>query len=89
MHLGQLVATRGVANEMESSIGFALEVIHALERYLRHDWGDVCPEDKELNDEALQLGNRLLGAYETRKGKIWVITEWDRSVTTILFPSEY
>jgi hypothetical protein len=45
--------------------------------------------DKELNDLAVKTGERILEAYETSKGKIWIITEWDRSATTILFPNEY
>ena len=54
--------------------------------------GDLEPEDKELNDEALLNGDRLVSAYEYPKHedwKIWIITEWDRSATTILFPHEY
>ena len=46
-------------------------------------------EWKAENDRALESGDRILSAYETSHGKIWIITEWDRSVTTILFPSEY
>jgi hypothetical protein len=83
--LGQIVATRGV---------LALEDSPALLPYLaRHasgDWGDVCDDDKAANDDALAHGDRLLSAYTTSAGhKLWVITEWDRSVTTILLPEEY
>ena len=67
-----------------------------LERHQSGDWGDLCEEDKQSNDEAVanegkpELQQRVFSAYETSKGeKCWVITEFDRSVTTILLPSEY
>ena len=54
------------------------------------DWGDLDDDDKRFNDEALQHGDRLFSAYHLTNGtKIYVITEWDRSVTTALLPSEY
>lgn len=64
-----------------------------LEFLLRHqsgDWGEVCEADKRENELSLAQGFRLLSAYRTNEGeKLWVITEWDRSSTTILLPSEY
>ena len=52
--------------------------------------GDVCKEDWESNDEALKNGQRLLSEYKLPDGKrIWIITEWDRSATTLLFPEDY
>ncbi|WP_054749762.1 hypothetical protein [Ruminiclostridium josui] len=89
MEYGRLVATRGVADEMESDPMFAREISAAFDRYQRNDWGDLCPEDSEQNDQAVKVGERVLAAYPTSRGTIWIITEWDRSVTTILFPSEY
>ncbi|MDI9476658.1 MAG: hypothetical protein QM295_07465 [Bacillota bacterium] len=89
MEYGQIVATRGIADEMEQSAAFSIEIAIAFNRYQNYDWGDLCEEDRLLNDEALQTGERILAAYSTSKGKVWIITEWDRSVTTILFPSEY
>ena len=71
----------------------ALEV--DLTRYLhRHhcgDWGDeLCAEDKAANEQALKEGSRLLSCYRTPTGdRLYIITEWDRSVTTIMLPSEY
>ena len=53
-------------------------------------WGDLCPEDMQANEEAVQHGGRIFSAYRTSLGtKLWVITESDRSATTILLPSEY
>jgi len=62
----------------------------SLARHLRGDWGDLCPEDWDANERALQYGGRLFSAYqEEGLPKIWIITEADRSATTILFPEEY
>lgn len=89
MEYGMIVATRGMADEMENNPAFADEVNAAFSRYQRKDWGDLCQEDKELNDQAVDGGDRILAAYKTSIGTIWIITEWDRSATTFLFPSEY
>jgi hypothetical protein len=62
----------------------------ALQRHVTGDWGELCPEDIEANEQALLNGARLLSAYRSAKGvKFWIITEWDRSVTTILLPEDY
>lgn len=61
-----------------------------IHRHQSGDWGDVCEEDKQANEMALANSSRLLSAYHTRTGvKLWVITEWDRSATTVLLPEEY
>lgn len=86
---GTLVATRGIHFDMIESPEFRKEIDQSLTKYLNCDWGDTCEADKPLNDEAVQNGERILAAYETSKGKIWIITEWDRSATTILYPDEY
>jgi hypothetical protein len=66
------------------------EIIAALRRHLRGDWGNVCPEDREENDRSLRKGFRLLSVYQTAKGTtFWIITEADRSATTVLLPSDY
>jgi len=69
---------------------FAKFVMSSLSRHARGDWGDLDEEDKKENELSLKEGFRLLSAYE-RAGlpKIWIITEADRSVTTVLFPDEY
>jgi hypothetical protein len=85
--LGQLVATPGALEALRRSGQSPAEF---LARHARCDWGDVCAEDKRLNDEALVDGSRLLSAYRTAKGeKLWVITEADRSSTCLLLPDEY
>jgi hypothetical protein len=65
-----------------------------LQRHVAGDWGELDQEDKDANDAALTDGSRLLSAYlideaNPTKGKVWIITEADRSVTTFLLPSEY
>jgi len=66
------------------------DVMLALGRHCRGDWGEVCAADREENDLSVREGFRLLSAYQSKSGqKFWVITEADRSVTTVLLPAEY
>ena len=66
------------------------EIQQALKRHLKGDWGDLHEDDKEANDLALESGDRLLSAYESKSGEtFWIITEADRSVTTVLMPDDY
>lgn len=68
----------------------AEDVSSALSSHLKGDWGEVCSEDKALNDNAVIVGNRILSSYQSTAGaKFWVITEANRSSTTILLPEEY
>ena len=85
----QLVVTRGVHEKIEQDSEFAKGVYTSLRKYYSGDWGDLCGEDKEMNEMALRDGERILALYNIGNDKIYIITEWDRSVTTILFPSEY
>lgn len=89
---GQVVMTIAVNDKMYATDdSFASFVYESLRRYSSGDWGEMCEEDKAQNEQALIDGERLMGSYENRERgwKIWIITEWDRSVTTILFPDEY
>ena len=82
--VGQLVITRG-AYELPQD-----EVWYGLVRHMDGDWGELCQFDWEQNDLAVMNGGRLLSNYTTRNGNaFWIITEHDRSVTTILLPSDY
>jgi hypothetical protein len=68
----------------------SISVQSLLQRHASGDWGDLCSEDTQANNDALQYGDRLLSSYVISEScKVWIITEWDRSVTTILLPSEY
>jgi hypothetical protein len=92
---GQIVASRGVYDLACQNPDFAQFIQESLNRHVKSDWGDVDSEDKETNNQALKEGTRLLSAYNDSRfpqhgvATIWIITEADRSATTILFPDEY
>lgn len=89
--LGQVVATSGVYEMVGEDIKFSQFVTNSFIRHCNGDWGDLCEEDKMANDFALlNGGDRLFSRYDYKNGVIiYIITEWDRSVTTILLPEEY
>ena len=90
--IGQLVATRGVHDLMQENPDFNHFAQCAFLKYRRCDWGDTCESDKAQNDNAVINGERILAEYrhpEHPDWRLWIITEWDRSATTLLFPSEY
>jgi hypothetical protein len=84
--LGKVVATPGaiklLSESGEGPFGY-------LARHATGDWGELCAFDRRQNEIALREGNRVLSSYPVGEGKIWIITEADRSVTTILLPEEY
>lgn len=83
--LGQLYITKNALSTLK-----AIDMTTALSRFSRGDWGDVDKEDWEANEQALKHGGRLMGVYRDRNGtKFWIITEADRSTTTILLPEDY
>ncbi len=85
--LGRIVATPGALNVLRRSHGSAASL---LLRHVSGDWGSLCAEDRRLNDRAVVEGTRILSTYTTATGDtLWVITEADRSATTLLLPSEY
>ena len=85
--LGQVVATPGALEALEKTGQTPEEFIA---RHVSGDWGTLPPEDIQANEEAVTGDGRLLSAYILNDGtKIWLITEWDRSATTLLLPSEY
>ncbi len=85
--LGQTVATQGALAAMQQLEVFPLAL---LSRHQRGDWGNLDEEDKQANEQALTCGDRVFSSYQvTEAVKLWVITEADRSATTILLPEEY
>lgn len=85
--LGQLVATQGALSALEQAGQSPLEFIR---RHQSGDWGDLSQEDKQENEYSVDKLLRIFSAYYTAKHeKLWIITEADRSATTILLPSEY
>lgn len=85
IELGRVVTTPNALEKVSQQ-----DILNTIARFLKKDWGEMDEDDKKMNDEALKSGARLLGAYESKKGiKFWIITEADRSVTTILLPEDY
>lgn len=85
--LGRISATEGAFNLLEKNSVNGLELI---KRHQSGDWGDLPLQDAELNDSALRKGGRILSLYSLNNiDKIWIITERDRSETTLLLPKEY
>lgn len=86
---GKIYMTAGISESIEKSQPFADFVARSLKRYVLGDWGELDKDDADLNDEAVKTGGRILAAYKQGDAKIWIITEYDRSCTTILYPEEY
>lgn len=86
--LGQVVATPDALAALEEADESATPL---LQRHQHGDWGNLCDEDRQLNDEAVKDGSRILSSYvlEATGQKFWIITEADRSSTTILLPENY
>ena len=82
--LGRLLITTNALEQLTPE-----EVHAAISRHAQCDWGDVCTADARQNDSALKHGDRLLSVYPSSARAFWIITEADRSVTTILMPEDY
>jgi hypothetical protein len=84
--LGRVVATPGALQLLTEARTHPFDY---LARHATGDWGDLCAFDPRQNEIALREGLRVLSSYEVPVGRVWIITEADRSVTTILLPEEY
>ncbi|MBJ7611395.1 MAG: hypothetical protein DLM67_05910 [Candidatus Nephthysia bennettiae] len=84
--LGQVVATRGAIVLMEAA---RIDPLQLLQRHRSGDWGDLDKHDQRENDYAVARWLRIFSAYGQPPDRLWVITEANRSVTTILRPDEY
>ena len=83
--LGQILSTPNALNKLTQD-----DILTAIRRHQAGDWGDVDDHDRQANDRALTEGTRLFSVYHTATGlKFWLITEADRSVTTVLMPEDY
>ena len=96
--MGQTMLTRQVNSYINQIANFNLFLKQCLEKHKSCDWGDCCKSDWKDNDASIEIGERILSVYNlpsdfqkiiNRDTKIWIITERDRSATTVLFPSEY
>jgi len=82
--------TQGINNAIEHDFKYAKEIMKCLGKYRTMNWGDTCKDDCELNNFAVYNGDeRVVAKYKTSKGNIFIITESDRSATTIMFAEEY
>jgi hypothetical protein len=84
--LGAVIMTQGAKRLIEE---LELDPAHYLARHITGDWGDLSADDKKENDYSVTRSLRIFSAYGTGDSKLWIITEADRSVTTILRPDEY
>lgn len=86
--IGRTVVTPGA---LEALGGMQLAALPYLQRHVRGDWGDINESDAEANEQALETGqSRIFSVYPLKNGeRLWIITEWDRSVTTLLLASDY
>lgn len=84
-NVNQVVVTRSAAEALNGTQIYCGLQLHQLGK-----WGDICEEDRLANEDALNHGGRLMSVYTTGSGLVfWIITEWDRSVTTVLLPDDY
>lgn len=86
IQLGQVVATPGALNLLQRA---NLHPFQMLSRHRSGDWGNVQMEDALANEVAALHGNRVISSYEVAGERLWIITEADRSATTLLLPEEY
>ena len=84
--LGQVVATPGALDALDVA---GVSATALLARHAAGDWGDVSPEDAAENKLSVARGFRIISSYPVGDGRVWIITEADRSATTLLLPSEY
>lgn len=88
--IGQIVITKGVNAKISKSIEFSKFILESIAKYRNCNWGNLGNEDQKMNDDAVKNGDdRIFAKYNNDEGDIYIITEWNREVTTILFPSEY
>jgi hypothetical protein len=84
--MGRIVATPAALKLLDSAQSSGLEYVL---RHVTGDFGMVCAEDEETNRRAIAQGHRILSVYDVASEKLWIITEADRSVTTLLTPDDY
>lgn len=83
--LGNTCITRNAASSLSP-----IDIHVALSRHAKGDWGIVDDHDREANERALETGDRLVSVFRSEAGeRFYVITEWDRSATTVLLPADY
>lgn len=84
--------TCGISDDMDRDAEFGFEVADAIHKFTVNDWGCLCRDDCDVNKEALKHGGRVMGAYHTKLGKIWIINDdalAEEMTITVLYPNEY
>jgi hypothetical protein len=95
LQLGQLVATASISSHMSADLSFHSFVFTSVLRHQEGDWGEGCDDDRYVNDLAITSGSRIVSVYHCstehsyESDRIFIITEADRSVTTVLWAGEY
>ena len=89
LSLGTILMTQGISARVEKDMKFNDFVSRCVVRHKCGDWGDLCEEDRKANEDAVRHGHRVFSSYDYPDGSIWIITEYDRSYTTVLLPEEY
>lgn len=85
LELGRLLITPTAQDVIDPA-----DVFEAIQRHATGDWGELCDDDRQENEMSVQNGFRVLSAYSDRNGsRFWIITEADRSTTTVLLPNDY
>ena len=84
--LGQVVVTRNCLNYAQEH---GVNLTELVERHVSGDDGDLCKADQQLNDHAIKTDGRVFSSYMINKTKFYVITEWDRSYTTVMLAEDY
>ena len=84
--MGQIVVTSGAVMTLEA---IRRHPVQLLARHVVGDWGDLTEHDVNVNEQALEYGERLFSRYEIEDSRFYVITERDRAVTTVLLPEDY
>ena len=90
--MNKLYMTRGINDEIADNETFAKEICDIIKKFTAKDWGMLCDDDKQMNEDALKNGGRIFAAYKTSVKKVYLITDGLNSedeYTTILFAEEY
>jgi len=88
--VGRILQTKAVYETGKENATFYRQVMESLAKYMQCDWGDSGIDDSARNDRAVKKkDDRIVASYETTEGKLFIITEWDRSYTTVMFAEEY
>lgn len=87
--LGRIFISSGVHAGVEDKEYTMDDIMKLITKHAHGDWGDLSEDDKKINELAIENGDRILSSHNLKGEKVWIITEADRSQTTVLYPDEY